>query len=669
MNSTSTLTAIPAVDLAEPHRPALSVVICADAVDRWDDLRAAVEAARGQLRDADELILVIDHNPELQARAQAALAGVRITPNTGVQGAAGARHTGVALAAGDIVVFLTDDVLALPGMIDEIGAAMTDPSVVAVGGAARPVWPGGRRPWWFAEELDWVVGCGHPARTVDGASTAFRRDVLAEIGPVTTGIGEQIRRKRPAAVIRHLPGARAALRVDPARATWRYVLRRCYQEGVTGRGLLRHFGRLLRGRPAEAGRIAAILLGVVCGVLGYARNRLAFRSGPAATGFEPVFIGTADVRDEIDLPLRSPAGLRYESAEILVRNGLDLVGLIHVPEHRMGQRAAVCDLTGPVTPPPRSAAPDVVGISVVIPTFDRPDQAAACVRSVLATGWPALEVLIVDNNPGNAECAAALRWLAAENDRVRYVPAPERGASAARNRGIAAATHDIVAFTDDDVLVDRHWPAAIALAFEDLTVACVTGLVRPRRLETRAQLLFERRGGFGRGTAARRYCGDVPAENEAGPLYPYAAGMFGSGHNMAFRRAVLGEIGGYDVRLGPGVPARAGADLDLFVRVLQAGYVLLYDPRALVYHDHRDGADELRRQLYGHGCGLTAMLARQLVAGNGSPAGLLRRTPPGLWRLLAGRHRPAGYPLRLVLAEWRGLAAGPLRYLLSRLLN
>jgi GT2 family glycosyltransferase len=412
--------------------------------------------------------------------------------------------------------------------------------------------------------------------------------------------------------------------------------------------------------------MAAIVLGVALMMAGYARTRPARRTAAAPPGpaaFEPIYAGAADIRDEIALPVRSPAGLRYESAEILVRNGIDLVGVVQVPEHRMGQRVAVTDLAGGIDPPPRPAAvPLVVGISVVVPTFGRPERAAECVRSILATDWPALEVLVVDNKPGDAECASALRRLAAEYDQVRYVPATERGASAARNRGIAMATHEIVALTDDDVVVDRHWPAALAMAFEDLTVACVTGLVRPRRLETRAQMLFERNGGFGKGLAARRYCGDEPSENGGGPLYPYAAGMFGSGNNVAFRRAVLGEVGGYDVRLGPGAPTHAGEDLDIFLRVLQDGYVLLYEPRALVYHDHRTGEDELRRQLYSHGSGVSAMLFGQAVR-RASPVGLLRRLPSALRQ---GRSGP-GYPPRLALAKWRGLATGPLLLALAHL--
>ena len=712
-----------AATLREP----LTVVICAYTMRRWGDLCSAVDSVQGQLREHDECILIIDHNDELHEQATAAFSGVRISANKDVRGLSGARNTGVDLAVNDIVVFLDDDAVAMPDLTDAVAGAMADPAVVAVGGSPEPAWPGGRRPWWFAEEFDWVVGCSYrglptkraQVRNVIGAAMAFRRSVLTEVGPFSTAVGRvgtlpmgceetelciRVRQHRPTAVIYHLPDARVSHRVTPERTTWRYFLRRCYGEGISKaliaemvgkqdalasersyvtrvlpRAFLRNLVLMGRGQLSAGGKSVAVVLGLALTLLGYGKTRVArFRrtriaaSGSASQDFSPILIADADIeQDWVSLPSRSPSGAPYGGAELLVRDGMTPVELVGVPAERLGTTVALGELlsipAGARRDGRSSGSP--VGISVVVATHSRPQRAAACVRSILATGWPRVEVIIVDNNPGNTVDSARLRELAAADSRLRYVPAPERGASAARNKGMRAASNDIVAFTDDDVVVDRHWLNAIAEAFADPTVSCVTGLIRPQRLDTPAQLWFERYGGFGKGLRPRRFDRDRP-DDGAGALYPFAAGMFGSGNNVAFRRSTLLELGGYNPLLGPGIETQAGEDLDLFIRVILAGNVLSYDPRVLVYHDHRSDPKQLQRQLYSYGCGLTAMLFAQACRDPMALLAIIRRIPQGV-RLMVdpssakNRERGRGYPKRLVFAEWRGMALGPILYLVS----
>jgi hypothetical protein len=73
----------------------MSIVVCAHTSERWDDIRAAVESLREQTCRPAEVILVIDHNPDLLARAEASFPDVRTAPNTGTRGLSGARNTGV----------------------------------------------------------------------------------------------------------------------------------------------------------------------------------------------------------------------------------------------------------------------------------------------------------------------------------------------------------------------------------------------------------------------------------------------------------------------------------------------------------------------------------------------------------------------------------------------
>ena len=117
-----------------------------------------------------------------------------------------------------------------------------------------------------------------------------------------------------------------------------------------------------------------------------------------------------------------------------------------------------------------------------------------------------------------------------------------------RNRSAREAGTEIVALTDDDVALDPDWLGFLVAGFDRPEVACVTGLILPSQLETRAQLLIEEFGGFSKGFERRRW--DLDRHRLDHPLYPYLFGMYGSGANAAWRRSVLLEIGGYDACLG-----------------------------------------------------------------------------------------------------------------------
>ncbi len=227
-----------------------------------------------------------------------------------------------------------------------------------------------------------------------------------------------------------------------------------------------------------------------------------------------------------------------------------------------------------------------------------------------------------------------------------------------------------MAFTDDDVIADRHWVTELVRGFrmaED--VGCVTGLIFPGELETPAQLLAEQYGGFAKGFAPRVF--DTGANRPSGALFPYAVGATGSGANMAFRTAVLREMGGFDPALGAGSLGIGGDDLAAFFAVLTRGYRLVYQPGAIVRHwDPRDYA-ALRRRAYGYGVGLTAYLTKCAVDQPWRVLDMLRRVPHGLSYLLApnshkNEKKQANYPRELNVMEWKGMLYGPVAYLRSR---
>ncbi|MCB0180100.1 MAG: glycosyltransferase [Anaerolineae bacterium] len=306
-------------------------------------------------------------------------------------------------------------------------------------------------------------------------------------------------------------------------------------------------------------------------------------------------------------------------------------------------------------------------ISVVIATRDRPDSLAICLDTVLAQDYPNFDVIVVDNAPATNATADLLRT---HYSQVRYLRENRPGLAAAHNCGLAAVTAPLVAFTDDDVRVDPNWLAAIARAFAlASTVACVTGLIMPQALDTPAQRWLEAYGGFSKGSTRRLF--DLADYRPADPLFPYTAGRFGSGANMAFKTAILRSLGGFDPALGAGTLAMGGDDLAAFFEMVAAGYTLVYEPAAIVYHRHRSDYADLQRQIYGYGVGLSAFLTHCLLARPGRLLDVARKTPRGLVYLFGTRspkntRKAADYPAELTRLERRGFVAGPLAYLRSR---
>lgn len=261
---------------------------------------------------------------------------------------------------------------------------------------------------------------------------------------------------------------------------------------------------------------------------------------------------------------------------------------------------------------PQSARPANPSVTVVICTHNQTERLARCLASLERMEQPAgagrPEILVVDNAPPNDATECLVRLSAG----VRYVQELRQGLDFARNRAIAEATGEILAFLDDDVVADRFWYQALLEAIAQAPGAgAVTGSLLPFELETTAQVLFERRGGFRRGFEYRCYAGqDLPGN----PLYPCGAGIFGTGGNMAFRRSVLQELGGFDEALDTGRPLAGGGDLDMFYRVIRAGHPLVYDPSVVGFHQHRRTRAQLRRQYWTWGTGFMAYARKSYLA-------------------------------------------------------
>ena len=345
--------------------------------------------------------------------------------------------------------------------------------------------------------------------------------------------------------------------------------------------------------------------------------------------------------------------------------------------------AAPATLTGAGLPGALSVAPDAWPflsrraqvlanapfISVVICTRDRPEQIRKCLDRLTRQSYPRYEVVVVDNAP----TSDALRQVveAAQTGGgtpFRYCVEPRPGLSWARNAGIAAAKSDIIAYLDDDDEPDEDWLTWIAAGFARGTdVGCVSGIVLPAKLDNAVENLFEEIGGHskGRGFAAEVFT----SSGEQSPLWPLPP--FGVGANMAFRREALSRMGGFDTALGAGTPTGGGEDTLAITMTMLAGYEMVYEPVALMWHHHRQDMASLNKQLHGYSIGLTAFYAALLRRRPGSLFALLKLLPLAVSYLRGGTDSAAPEPAPGLAADLdrralQGMLKGPLLYAKSR---
>jgi O-antigen biosynthesis protein len=312
-------------------------------------------------------------------------------------------------------------------------------------------------------------------------------------------------------------------------------------------------------------------------------------------------------------------------------------------------------------------------ISVIICTRDRPEQIRKCLSRLAGQQYPQYEVVVVDNAPTSDALRAVVEGMSAEGaSEFRYTVEPRPGLSWARNAGLEAAKSDIIAFLDDDDEPDELWLAGIADGFaRSDRIGCVSGIVLPARLDSAVEQLFEQIGGHSKGRGFTR--DTFTRTGPQSPLFPLPP--FGVGANMAFRRAALDRIGGFDVALGAGTPTAGGEDTLALTLVLLAGYEIAYEPSALMYHHHRTDMASLNRQLHGYSVGLTAFYAALLRQRPSAFLGLLKLLPMAGGYLKGGTTKSelAEEPLELAAEvdrrQLQGMLSGPLVYARSRRLQ
>ena len=412
---------------------------------------------------------------------------------------------------------------------------------------------------------------------------------------------------------------------------------------------------------------------------------------PAMKNAEPPCWQGASWVGALDLPARfgdrislaDSAG--YRKARLLVRERTRPVAFVDIDVvdgcidgGQLQQVLSTC----PALPVVPAVDPDrLPSVTIVICTRNRTALLKTALASVLACDYPDFDVVVVDNASDDASTVEYVESLSEPRVQVRVEPVP--GLAVARNAGIRAAGGHVVAFTDDDVVVDRMWLRRIGEAFAtDASVGCVTGLVVSGELRTPAQDMFEKLAQKQAQWSSKltRETYEIARPPAGNPLFPFQMGLYGTGANLALRRAVLNKLGGFDDGLGIGSPAGGGEDIDMFLRVITAGYRLVYEPAAFIWHRPHSEMSALESEVRTYGLGISAFMTKVACDRVLAPMALRRAwwavqrlhlltplpgvegisLPPGLRRKKIAAI--LGGPLALAKSRRQGRRARPLAY-------
>jgi GT2 family glycosyltransferase len=212
-------------------------------------------------------------------------------------------------------------------------------------------------------------------------------------------------------------------------------------------------------------------------------------------------------------------------------------------------------------------------ITVVVCTYNGSKTIRDCLEGLLCLDYPDFEVIVVDDGSSDGTGDIARQYG------FRVISTKNHGLSSARNTGMRAACGEIVAYLDDDAYPDPDWLTYLAAGFMNSRHAAFGGPNIPPR---------------GDGLIA-----ECVANAPGGPVHVLVSDQEAEhipGCNMAFRKAALQEIGGFDPRF-----RAAGDDVDVCWRLQDRGYTLGFSPAAMVWHHRRNSVRAYWKQQVGYG--------------------------------------------------------------------
>ncbi len=296
--------------------------------------------------------------------------------------------------------------------------------------------------------------------------------------------------------------------------------------------------------------------------------------------------------------------------------------------------------------------PQKAEVSVIVCTRNRAQHLNNCLKALQQLSCLPKEIIVIDNAPTDTTTQDVVKRFS----NVIYVREDRPGLDIARNTGVKTASMPVVAFVDDDVAVHQHLIYHVWQTFQDEQIHAMTGLVIAAELLTEAQYIFEKYWSFNRGYIDKYYDKNYFEKTLAkGP----PVWEIGAGANTAFRKNVFNIAGYFDERLDVGA-AGCNGDSEMWYRILAAGKTIHYNPRAIVYHEHRREMPHLKSQLFNYmrGFAAAAMIQQKHEPKAGYKHHLFVNLPKYYLRLLLKGF--PGYRLRYssLWVEVKGVLSG-----------
>jgi len=245
-------------------------------------------------------------------------------------------------------------------------------------------------------------------------------------------------------------------------------------------------------------------------------------------------------------------------------------------------------------------------VSIVIPVYKRAEWLSKCIAGLQQQEYAgAFETVVIDDgSPNEAEIAAVIKQARFGRLPILFSRKTNAGPAAARNYGARLASGEIICFLDDDSIPDQKWLHEIVSSFRNMpSVAVVSGHTCSYDRENPIPLLLERE------------------------VYP---GKSWATCNIAYHRKAFEVLGGFDESF----PEPSWEDNDLGLRSKWAGYLHVYNERAVVYHPHEHTLDEFKAKCLLNGRGAAVFCRKYLVSkplwGIGAPLIMSRRLIFGL---------------------------------------
>ncbi|HEY4324712.1 MAG TPA: glycosyltransferase [Mucilaginibacter sp.] len=295
--------------------------------------------------------------------------------------------------------------------------------------------------------------------------------------------------------------------------------------------------------------------------------------------------------------------------------------------------------------------PATVPVSVIICTRNRASHLQKCLTTLKGLVCLAEEIVVVDNAPVDD----STKNIAEKFEGVKYVAEPQAGLDIARNTGILNTTLPVIAYVDDDVIVHPWWAYNVWKTFQNPSIAAMTGLVIASELATEAQLIFEKHWSFNRGYVDKLYDSNYfESTLSKGP----AVWEIGAGANMAFRKSIFEKTGFFNELLDAGA-AGCNGDSEMWFRVLAEGFTICYNPRAVVYHEHRREMGGLKKQIFYYMRGFTtaALIQQQLFPESGYVARLKGLVHYYRFLIISG-FPSYSFQYQTIWGEMRGILSG-----------